>query len=106
MFPQSGGLIVGAHVGLHYLTHCVIPILAGLLLALEQRSGLAIEGQTHEDTVQPHLIGIDSFVPINAFFSAGLVLQLLEEGLHGLQNAGLRLHIIHSQEEVTRPYVV
>ena len=64
-------------------------------------------GQTHEDAVEPHLIGVDGFVPVYLVGNgARLVLQLLHHGLHGQQVLGLRPVLVHAGDEVTGADVV
>ena len=58
-------------------------------------------GQSHEDAVEPHLVGIDGLVPVYALFGAGLFLHLLHEGLHGLEVLLFGEVLIHAGHEVS-----
>ena len=61
-----------------------------------------VEGQTHEDAIEPHLIAVDGLVPEHTvLIGAGLVLQLLHERLDGQQVLLLRIELIHAGHEMT-----
>lgn len=77
-----------------------------LLVALEFGSGLDIERKSHEDSVEPHLISIDSLMPEYAFLGSWLLLQLLEEGFHALENAGLLIKIVQIDKKMAGTAVV
>ena len=106
MFPQARGRIVSAFVGLDNLVDGIVPVFLGLLVALEFGSGLDIKRESHEDSVEPHLISIDSLMPEYTFLGSGLFLQLLEEGFHALENAGLLIKIVQIDEEMAGTAVV
>ena len=81
VLPELSLLIVGAIVGLHHLVYRIVEILL-CLLGLHGLYGIvAVERQSHEDAVEPYLVGVDSLVPVNSLLGARLVLQLLEECL-------------------------
>ena len=63
--------------------------------------------EPHEDSVEPHLIGIDGLVPIDLVgLRTWLVLQLLHERLHGFEILRLRLLLVHAGDEVSRADIV
>ena len=67
----------------------------------------ATEGQSHEDAVEPNLIGVDSFVPEHLVCDgARLVLQLFHHRLHGQQVLGLGPLLIHAGDEMAGADVV
>ena len=67
----------------------------------------AAEGQTHEDAVEPYLIGVDGFMPeYTVGLGAWLVVQLGHQQLHGLEVLGLWPLLVHAGNEMTRADVV
>ena len=65
------------------------------------------EGQTHENTIEPYLVGIDGLVPEYLVGDgAGLVLQLLHHRLHRSQVLSLGPLLVHAGDEMTSTYVV
>ena len=106
MFPELSLLIVGTEVGLHNLVYCIVENLL-CLLRLEVLYGVvAVERQTHEDAVEPYLIGVDSLVPVNAFLGARLVLELLEERLQRQFAALAREEVVHAEDELRCAHIV
>ena len=94
------------------LTHgIVVDLLDCSLLGIFCRggdgSGQHTEGQPHEDTVEPHLIGVDGLVPKHVVGNgARLILQLLHHRLHSQQVLGLGPLLIHACDEVSCADVV
>ena len=69
--------------------------------------GQRAERQSHEDAVEPYLVGVDGLVPEHLVGNgAWLILQLLHHGLHGFQVLSLRPILIHTGYEVTSTDVV
>ena len=63
--------------------------------------GETAEGQPHEDTVEPHLVGVDGLVPEYLVGNgARLVFQLSHHGLHGQQVLLLGPVLVHTGDEV------
>ena len=70
-------------------------------------SSQSAEGQSHEYTVEPHLVGIDGFVPEHFVGDgAGLLLQLFHHKLHGEQVLLFWIFLIHSGDEMSCADVV
>ena len=106
VLPKTSCRIVSALVSLCYLVDSIIPVFLSFLIAFELRSCLGVERQSHEDSVEPYLIGIDSLMPEHPFLGAWLVLKLFEDGLHAFENAWLRIELIEVDEEMTGAAVV
>ena len=71
------------------------------------RGGEGSERQSHEDAVEPYLVGIDGFVPKYLVGNGtGLVLQLFHHQLHGKKVFLLRVFLVHPGHEVSRADVV
>ena len=69
---------------------------------LRDRSCQTAVGQSHEDTIEPHLIGVDGLVPIHFIYHrARLLLQLLHQRLHGDEVFLLGQLLIHASHEMT-----
>ena len=65
------------------------------------------EGQSHEDAVEPHLIGIDGLVPEHFVgHGSGLVLQLFHQCLHCLQVLLFRQLLVHASDKVAGADIV
>ena len=89
----------------------VVNLVDGTFLSLlgggGDRCGKGAEGQTHENAIQPYLVGIDGLVPEYLVGDgAGLVLQLLHHGLHGSQVLCLGPLLIHAGYEMTGTHVI
>ena len=118
MAVQSGLRVERALIGCSELVHgIVVDVLDSDVslkwLALAQsgffRDGSreTAEGQAHEDSVEPHLIGINGFVPVDLVgHGAWLVLQLLHERLHSLEVFLLGQLLVHASHKMTRAYLV
>ena len=71
------------------------------------RSCQRAEGQSHEDAVEPYLVGVDGFVPEYLVGNgAWLVVQLFHHGLHGQQVLRLGPVLIHAGDEMSGTDVV
>ena len=112
MTVQTGLGIVSTLVGnLQLIDGIVVDVGDGIVLSLFafycfglfcDRSSQTTVGQTHEDSVEPNLIGIDGLVPENLVGNgARLVFQLFHHGLHGQQVLGLGPFLIHTSHKVT-----
>ena len=99
--------VEGTLVGDFQLIDCIVVDFGDLLWLIKAGSCQTTERQSHEDTVEPNLIGIDGLVP-EYFIGNGawLVLQLLHHGLHGLEILGLWVELIHSGDEMTGTDIV
>ena len=65
------------------------------------------EGQSHEDAVEPDLIGVDGLVPEHAIVQGTrLVFHLFHHQLHGQQVLLLRPFLIHTGHEMSCTQVV
>ena len=65
------------------------------------------EGQSHEDAVEPYLIGVDGLVPEHAVVQgAWLVLHLLHHQLHGQQILLLRPLLVHAGHKMSCTKVI
>ena len=106
VFPQTGGLVIGALVGLDNLVHHVIEHLHGLFGRKVLCGIVGVERQSHEDAVEPHLIGIDGLVPVDPLFGARLVHKLLEKCLQGFLITLPGSNILHTQNEFGRADIV
>ncbi len=104
---QSGLGVEGTLVSDLQLVDSIVVDLHSLL-GLQLCGGCqTTEGQAHEDTVEPYLIGIDGFVPEYLVdFGAGLVLQLLHHGLYGNQILCLGIEVVHTRHEMTGADIV
>ena len=67
---------------------------------------VGIEGLGHVEAVEPHLMGVGLLVPEAAFGGAGMVLQLVAEGLHGGHPAGVAGAVIEDVKGVAGADVV
>ncbi len=77
--------VESAFVGFLHLGACVVVDSFSLFFGKNHSCGESRVGQTHEDAVEPHLVGVDGFMPVNTLFCARLILHLLHEGLHRLE---------------------
>ena len=66
----------------------------------------AAKREAHEDTVEPHLMGVDGFVPVGAVGCSWLLVELLHQRLHGLEVLLFRLLYVESGQEVACADVV
>ena len=107
MTVQSGLRIEGALIGDFQLIHSIVVDLYGLFRLELRGGGQTTKGQTHEDTIEPNLIGVDGLVPEYLVdLGTGLVLQLFHHGLHGDEVLLLRIEIVHARHEMTGTDVV
>ena len=106
MFPEAGFCIKGALVGLHNLVDDVLVGLLYLLRLQHHGCSLCVEGESHKDAVEPHLISVDGFVPEHAFLGARLVLQLLEECLEQFKVLFHGVELVHGQQHLAGAHVV
>ena len=84
----------------------VVDALSGFW-GLEEGSCKGVEGESHEDAVEPYLIAVDGFVPKDAIgFSAWLLMELAHEGLYGNLAIGLLMELVHSCNKMTSTDVV
>ena len=122
MTVEAGLGVEGALVGDFQLVHGII--VDGIFLGIMGLMGLiglmglgrllgddgrreAAKGESHEDTVEPHLIGIDGLVPVDVIgHGAWLLFQLLHECLHGFQVLLLGQLLIHPSDEMAGADVV
>ena len=99
-----------ALVGNLQLVHGVVVNLQDCLLAtlrLGDGGCQHAERQSHEDAVEPYLIGVDGFVPEHLVGNgARLVLQLLHHGSHGQQVLLFGPLLVHAGHKVSRADVV
>ena len=105
MFPELSRGIVCTEVGLGDLVYRVVIVFLGLLPFQFGRSQ-SVVGQSHEDAVEPHLVGVDGLVPPHPLLCSGLVFQLFEDGFQCFQVFLLRFQSIHSQNEPCRTHIV
>ena len=102
MTVQTGLGIEGALVGDADLIDGVVVDLLGVLGLQQVAGGHRVEGQSHEDTVEPYLVAVDGFVPKHfVLIGTGLVLQLLHQCLDGQQVLLLRIELVHTGHEMT-----
>ena len=105
---QAGLRVEGALVGHFQLIDGVVVdgfLFLGILGCY--RGCQTAVGQTHEDAVEPHLVGVDGLVPEHLVgFGARLVLQLLHHGLHSQQVLLLGPLLVHAGDEVAGADVV
>ena len=106
MFPELSLLIVCTLVSLDHLVNGIIKVFLCLLWFHGLHRIVAVERQAHKDTVEPNLVGIDSFVPINTFLGTRLLLQLLEECLQCLVGTLRREEVVHTEDEFRRAHIV
>ena len=101
-----------AVVGDGELVHGIVVYLfySSLLLVLGRSGDGSREtaiGQTHENAVEPYLVGVDGLVPEHFVdHGAGLLLQLLHQRLHGFQVLLLGQLLVHTGDEVAGTDVV
>ena len=94
--------VEGALVGNLQLVHGIVVDGLGLFRLCGNGSCQYTIGQPHEDTVEPHLVGVDGLVPVDLVGNgARLVFQLLHHCLHGQQVLGLRPLLVHACDEVS-----
>ena len=107
MTVQAGLGVKGTLIGDLQLIHGIVVDLVGVFRLQLCGSCQATEGQSHEDTVEPHLVGIDGLVP-EYFIGDGarLVLQLLHHRVDGQLVLGLRIEVVHTCHEMTCADVV
>ena len=98
--------VESALVSLAYLVNGIVVDFLSLL-GLQQHVGCkGTVGQSHENSVEPHLIGINCLVPIYTFLCAWLLVELLHECLHGSEVLCLWIKTIHTGHKVSRTYLV
>ena len=83
VLPQPCLLVVGALVGLCHLHHGIVVHLLGVLAEIRCRCG--VEGQSHEYSVEPHLLLVYCLVPPHSLVGAWLLLELAEKGFYGCE---------------------
>ena len=104
------GMAVQTGLGVERTVICNRELVHGIVV--DARHGLSIPfrdgscqttvGQSHEDTVEPYLVGIDSLVPVHlVHHRAGLVLQLLHQRLHGDEVFLFGQLLVHACHEMT-----
>ena len=98
--------VVGAVVGAFHLIDGIVIDGLGEFGSIDLRSGQDAERKTHENTVEPHLIGIDGLVPVDTLVSAGLVVELTHEGIHSLDVSLLGEILIHAVDKMSRAHIV
>ncbi len=96
----------GALVGFLYLVNGIIVDLLRLLVFQQHIGGESVVGESHEDTVEPHLVCVDGLVPIHTLVGARLLLQLLHERLQSLEILALRIFLVHARHKVAGAYLV
>ena len=102
MTVQTGLGIVGTLVGDADLVDGIIVDLLRLLWLQQLVGCQRIERQSHEDSVEPYLIGIDRLVPVDLIGNGTrLVLQLLHHCLDGEQVLLLWIALIHTSHEMS-----
>ena len=107
MLPQVCLLVVCALVSLHNLVYGILPVLLLCFFhTLYRWRCKAVERQSHEDAVEPYLVGIDSLVPPHSLVGARLLLKLAEQGVDGLVKVFGREEAVHAVDELCRAYVV
>ena len=106
MTVQTGLRVEGTLVGdLQLVDSIIVDRCRGFVL--RDRGCQTTKGQSHEDTVEPYLIGIDGLVPEYLVdLGAGLVFQLFHHGLHGKEVLLLGIEIVHARYEMTGTDVV
>ena len=67
---------------------------------------VGVEGLGHVQAVQPHLMGVGLLVPEAPFAGAGMVLELVAQGLHGGHPAGIAGAVVEDEEGVAGADVV
>ena len=94
--------VEGAIVGDLQLIHSIVVDLHSLL-GLQLCGGCqTTEGQSHEDTIEPYLIGVDGLVPEHlVYLGTRLFFQLLHHGLYGDEIFLLWIKIVHTRHEMT-----
>ena len=107
MTVQTRHGVEGALIGDADLVDGIVVNLLCLLLGQQVAGCECIERQSHEDAVEPHLIGVDGLMPIHLVnIGTGLVLQLAHHELHGFQVLGFGPLLIHAGNEVSGADVV
>ena len=106
VLPEAGLSVEGALVSLHNLVDNVLVGLLYLLRLQHHGSSFGVEGKSHEDAVEPHLISVDGFVPEHAFLGARLILQLLEERLEQFEILFHGIELVHGQQHLAWAHVV
>ncbi len=106
MAVESRLWVEGALVCLGDLVNGVVVYLVCLLCAEQVAGCETAVGQAHEDAVEPHLIGVDSLVPIDSLLGARLLVELLHEGLHGDEVLCLGIFLVHTCDEMSRADLV
>ena len=102
MTVQTRLRVEGTFVGDADLVDGVVVDLLGILGLQEVACRHRVEGQSHEDTVEPHLVAVDGLVPEHLVdIGSRLVLQLLHQRLDGQQVFLLRIELIHTGHEMT-----
>ena len=93
-------------IGLADLVNGIVVNLLCLLRAQQVAGCEASVGQSHEYAVEPHLIGIDSLVPIHSLLGARLLVELLHKCLHSLEVLCLGIFLVHTSHEMPRTNLV
>ena len=107
MTVQAGLGIKGTFIGDLQLIHGIVVYLVGLFRLQLCGSSQTTEGQSHEDSVEPYLVGVDGLVPEHLVGNrAGLVLQLFHHGVDGQLVLGLGIEVVHACHEMTCADVV
>ena len=107
MTVQAGLGVKGTFIGDLQLIYGVVVYLVGLFRLQLCGSSQTTEGQSHEDSVEPYLVGVDGLVPEHLVGNrAGLVLQLFHHGVDGQLVLGLGIEVVHACHEMTCADVV
>ena len=98
----DGIVVDGGHLGRIGLISPIGPI--GLI---GDGGGETTEGQSHEDAVEPYLVGVDGLVPEHLVdIGAWLVLQLLHHVLDGQQVLLFWPEVVHAGHKVAGADIV
>ena len=93
--------IEGTLVGDTDLVDGVVVDLLGILGLEQVACRHRVEGQSHEDAVEPHLVAVDGFVPEYLVdIGSRLIFQLFHQRLDGQQVLLLRIELIHTGHEM------
>ena len=94
---ESGGGVVGVACYGEELVGDVVPDFGVAVEVLVVVDG--VEGLAHEEAVEPHLVGVDLFVPEASFGYSGVVLNLVVECVEGCEVFGVGCAAVGFDEE-------